>query len=71
VKYFLARHGVPYEWLDFEGDKEAQRLLYYAESTSRSEHSSIVNTTTTTTTITPDSSFSILDHDKTEHNDTY
>jgi thioredoxin reductase (NADPH) len=66
VKYFLARNGVPYQWLDFEGDEEAQRLVSYIESTSRNEHSNFINTTTTT--ITPGSSFSVLDRNKTENN---
>ena len=65
VKYFLARNGIPYQWLDFEGDEEAQRLVSYVESTHKSEHSKFINTTTT---ITPGSSLSVLDHDRTENN---
>ena len=69
VKYFLARNGIPYQWLDLEGDKEAQRLVSYIESTSKNEHSNFINATTNTTTITtPNSSFSVLDHNKTENN---
>ena len=66
VKYFLARNGIPYQWLDFEGDEEAQRLVSYVESTSNNEQSKFINATTTT--ITPGSSLSVLDHDKTENN---
>src|SRR5918911_4217813 len=58
VKYFLARNGIPYQWLDFEGDEEAQRLVSYVESTSKSDHSKFINNTTT---ITPGNSSSILD----------
>jgi thioredoxin reductase (NADPH) len=71
VKYFLARNGVPYQWLDLEADEEARRLVSYVESTSKNEHSNISNattTTTTTTTATASSSFSVLDHNETENN---
>ncbi len=64
VKYFLARNGIPYQWLDFEGDEEAQRLVSYIESTSKSDHSKFINNTTT---ITPGNSSSILDYDRTEN----
>ena len=66
VKYFLARNGIPYQWLDFEGDEEAQRLVSYMESTSTDETSNFINNTTAT--VTPDSSFSVLEHNKTENN---
>jgi thioredoxin reductase (NADPH) len=65
VKYFLARNGVPYQWLDFEADEEARHLVSYVESTSKSNHSDFTNATTTTTT---SSSFSVSDHNKTENN---
>ena len=68
VKYFLARNGIPYQWLDFEGDEEAQRLVSYIESTSRDQHSNFINAVTTTT---PSSSFSVLDHNKTENNNNF
>ena len=51
VKYFLARNGIPYQWLDFEGDEEAQRLVSYVESTNNNVHSKL-NTTTGTSTNT-------------------
>jgi thioredoxin reductase (NADPH) len=63
VKYFLARNGIPYQWLDFEGDEEARRLVSYVESTSKNEHSNFINAATTN----PGSSFSVLDHNKTEN----
>src|SRR5918995_4517723 len=59
VKYFLARNGIPYQWLDFEDDEEARRLVSYVESTSKNEHSNFSNATatrTTTTTATASSS---------------
>jgi thioredoxin reductase (NADPH) len=70
VKYFLARNGIPYQWLDLEGDEEARRLVSYVESTSKNEHSNFSNATaaTTTTTTAPNSSFSVLDHNETENN---
>jgi thioredoxin reductase (NADPH) len=67
VKYFLARNGIPYQWLDFEGDVEAQRLVSYVESTSKNEHSNFINAATTTTATTPGGSFSVLDHNKAEN----
>jgi thioredoxin reductase (NADPH) len=66
VKYFLARNGVPYQWLDLEADEEARRLVSYVESTSKNEHSNFRHATTATTA--PRSSFSVLDHNKTENN---
>ena len=70
VKYFLARNGIPYQWLDLEGDEEARRLVSYVESTSKNEHSNFSNATATATTTTtaPNSSFSVLDHNETENN---
>lgn len=37
TKEFLARNGVPYQWLDFEADEEARRLVSLANSTSSSD----------------------------------
>src|SRR5215203_1584446 len=68
VKYFLARNGIPYQWLDLEDDEEARRLVSYIESTSKNEHSNFNNVTGTTTTTAPSSSFSVLDHNETENN---
>jgi thioredoxin reductase (NADPH) len=65
VKYFLARNGVPYQWLDLEGDEEARHLVSYIESAVKNEHSNFVNAATTT----PSGSFSDSDHDKMESND--
>ena len=38
VRHFLARNGIPFQWLDIETD-EARRLLSYVDSTSKGERS--------------------------------
>jgi hypothetical protein len=38
VKYFLARNGVPYQWLDIESE-EARQLVSFIDSTRNSESS--------------------------------
>ena len=49
VKYFLARNGIPYQWLDIEGDQEARRLVSIASSTkSGKSFDSSVDTNTVT-----------------------
>jgi thioredoxin reductase (NADPH) len=63
VKRFLARNGIPYQWLDIEAD-EARRLVSYVDSTGKGERSGY---TTTKITTTPSSSISTLDHNKTEN----
>src|SRR5829696_4865453 len=69
VKYFLARNGIPYQWLDLEADEEARRLVSYVQSTTKNERSNFINATAATTTTTaPNSSFSVLDHNKAENN---
>ena len=67
VKYFLARNGIPYQWLDMEASEEAHQLVSYLQSTRKnggSGYSSVVSTTATSS-----SSFSILDNNKTDNND--
>lgn len=44
TKDFLARNGVPYQWLDVESDQEARRIVDYI----RSKDSANANTTSTT-----------------------
>jgi thioredoxin reductase (NADPH) len=61
VKHFLARNGIPYQWLDIEGD-EARRLVSYVDSTGRGSGYTITKITTTAS-----SSISTLDHNKTEN----
>ncbi|HET7284237.1 MAG TPA: FAD-dependent oxidoreductase, partial [Nitrososphaeraceae archaeon] len=67
VKYFLARNGVPYQWLDMEASEEAQQLVSYLESTGKNGRSSY--TSTVSTTATSSSLFSIHDNNKTDNND--
>ena len=47
TKDFLARNGVPYQWLDVESDQEAQRIVDYI----RSKDSGNANANTTSATI--------------------
>jgi thioredoxin reductase (NADPH) len=44
VKHFLARNGIPYQWLDIESD-EGHRLVSYVASTSKGEGSCHISTT--------------------------
>jgi thioredoxin reductase (NADPH) len=44
VKRFLARNGIPYQWLDIESD-EGHRLVSFVASTSKSEGSGHISTT--------------------------
>src|SRR5919108_2532127 len=59
VKYFLARNGIPYQWLDFEANEEAHKLVSYLDSTSKREHSGSTIATTPSS-----SSFSVFDYSK-------
>ena len=43
VKHFLARNGIPYQWLDIESD-EGHRLVSLVTSTSREEESGQIST---------------------------
>jgi thioredoxin reductase (NADPH) len=43
VRHFLARNGIPFQWLDIETD-EARRLLSYVESTSKGERPGYTST---------------------------
>ncbi|HEY6883051.1 MAG TPA: FAD-dependent oxidoreductase [Nitrososphaeraceae archaeon] len=67
VKYFLARNGIPYQWLDMEASEEAHQLVSYLESSGKNGHYGY--TSTVSTTATSSSSFSILDNNKTDNND--
>ena len=66
VKYFLARNGIPYQWLDMEASEEAHQLVSYLESTHKDGRSGY--TSTVSTAATSSSSFSILDNNKTDNN---
>lgn len=68
VKYFLARNGIPYQWLDMEASEEAHQLISYLESTRKDGHSDY--TSTVSTTKISSSSFSILGNNtETDNND--
>ena len=43
VKHFLARNGIPYQWLDIESD-EGRRLVSLVTSTSKEEESGQIST---------------------------
>ena len=44
LKHFLARNGIPYQWLDIESD-EGHRLVSYVASTNKGEGSGHISTT--------------------------
>ena len=44
VKHFLARNGIPYQWLDIESD-EGRRLVSFVASTNKEEESGQISTT--------------------------
>jgi thioredoxin reductase (NADPH) len=46
IRDFLARNGVPFQWLDIEADNEARRLASYASTTHTSSSSNISNSAT-------------------------
>lgn len=66
VKYFLARNGIPYQWLDMEASEEAHQLISYVESTGKEGRSDYTSTVSTTTT--SNRSFSALGNNKTDSN---
>jgi len=66
VKYFLARNGIPYQWLDMEAGEEASQLISYVESTGKNGRYDY--TSTVSTTATSSSSLSTLGNNKTDNN---
>lgn len=52
VKHFLARNGIPYQWLDIESD-EARRLISYVASASTGKESGQGPSTATTDAVPP------------------
>ena len=67
VKHFLARNGIPYQWLDIESSEEAHKLVSYLESTDKNGSSG--SPSTVPTIATTSSSFSIPDNsNKTDNN---
>ena len=67
VKYFLARSGIPYQWLDIEANEEAHKLVSYLELTSK--NSSSGSPSTLPKIATSSSSFSFLENKKMGNND--
>jgi thioredoxin reductase (NADPH) len=66
VKYFLARNGIPYQWLDMEASEEAHQLISIVESTGKEGRSDYTSTVSTTTI--SNRSFSALGNNKTDSN---
>jgi thioredoxin reductase (NADPH) len=66
VKHFLARNGIPYQWLDMEANEEAHKLVSYLESTSK--NGSPGSPSTAPAIATNVSSFSILENNKMDNN---
>jgi len=66
VKYFLARNGIPYQWLDMEAGEEASQLISYVESTGKNGRYDY--TSTVSTTATSSRSLSTLGNNKTDNN---
>jgi thioredoxin reductase (NADPH) len=50
VKHFLARSGIPYQWLDMEASEEAHKLVSYLESTRKNGSSGSPSTVPTIAT---------------------
>jgi thioredoxin reductase (NADPH) len=67
VKHFLARSGIPYQWLDIEANEEAHKLVSYLELTSKNGSSG--SPSTLPKIATSNSPFSILENKKTGNND--
>jgi thioredoxin reductase (NADPH) len=66
VKHFLARNGIPYQWLDIEANEEARQLISYLESTGKNGR--FGSPSTISTTATSNRSFSILNNNKMDNN---
>jgi thioredoxin reductase (NADPH) len=68
IKHFLARNGIPYQWLDMEANEEAHKLVSYLESTSKDDtlgyHSTVPVIENTV------SALSTHENDKTDNNNT-
>jgi thioredoxin reductase (NADPH) len=61
IKEFLARNGIPYQWLDIESDEEARRLVSIVTSTRSS--TSPTNSATNTIINSPTVSSSFTEND--------
>jgi thioredoxin reductase (NADPH) len=67
VKHFLARNGIPYQWLDMEANEEAHKLVSYLESTSKNDSPGSPSTVPAIGTTV--STFSNFGNNKTDNND--
>ncbi len=65
IKEFLARNGIPYQWLDIESDEEVRRLVSFVTSTSSSTPPT--NSATTTIINSPTVSSSSTENDNKIH----
>lgn len=68
IKHFLARNGIPYQWLDMEADEEAHRLVSYLETASK--ENTLASRSTAPEIENTVSALSILENDKTDNNNT-
>jgi thioredoxin reductase (NADPH) len=66
VKHFLARNGIPYQWLDMEVNEEAHKLVSYLESTSKNDSPGSPSTVPPIATTV--STFSTLGNNETNNN---
>ena len=68
IKHFLARNGIPYQWLDMEANEEAHKLVSYLESTNKDDtlgsHSTVPVIENTVRAL------STHENDKTDNNNT-
>ena len=68
IKHFLARNGIPYQWLDMEANEEAHKLVSYLELTSKDDtpgsHSTVRANENTVNAL------STLENDITDNNNT-
>jgi thioredoxin reductase (NADPH) len=67
VKHFLARNGIPYQWLDMEANEEAHKMVSYLELDSKNDSPGSPSTVPGIATTV--STFSNFGNNKTDNND--
>lgn len=67
IKHFLARNGIPYQWLDMEANEEAHKLVSYLESTSKDD---TLGSQSPVPVMENVSALSTHENDKTDNNNT-
>jgi thioredoxin reductase (NADPH) len=67
VKHFLARNGIPYQWLDMEANEEAHKMVSYLELNSKNDSPGSPSTVPGIATTV--STFSNFGNNKTDNND--